>query len=659
VSYRRILYLVLALALLACLHVAERRERQERLASRVEIVIDDGDFAALARTYGYEQEAFLRRLKGAGLTGLAISEELGSALPGSGHADAYTGGALIDQAVLAPLRDPLLSRLSASNALRADEIYVLAYDAPTARRFAEQLPLKFPRAVRTLRTGLPALWAVRTQSDAFNNTGLGLPAERVALAQRLGLDLVPRLQNDQTFTDAQIAALVASAVQGARATTAIFFGLHNEVLGYPDRLEATAEALRAHKLNFGTVEVYDPRTLQPGNDELGRRMPARVVRVQAIGKSEQDRLRAEDILERFTLGARERNVRVVYFRPYAHPWNGLPVDQANVALVGRLADNLRRAGLTLGPSVGFEHMSFAPWEIALASLAVPAIVLIGLDAAFGWGGFACLGIVVAITLLLFAAGVLTHRELFVRQLLALIGAVSFPTVALLAIGWAFRGESPFGETRPLDNPYLRGLLALVVATVVTLGGALVVIGLLSTPLTMTEIARFAGVKYLLVLPPLAGLVLYTFARPLGNVRGAQVLASPVAVVQLAAGVVLAAGALLVLVRSGNQPDVAPSSFELALRSHLTALLQVRPRFKEFMVGFPALMLLPALVPADRRQWGWLFVVAIGLGLADVVDTFSHLHTALLVSVVRAVNGAVIGALIGALAIAVYRFVRVR
>ncbi|MBV9440831.1 MAG: hypothetical protein JOZ24_12645, partial [Candidatus Eremiobacteraeota bacterium] len=102
---------------------------------------------------------------------------------------------------------------------------------------------------------------------------------------------------------------------------------------------------------------------------------------------------------------------------------------------------------------------------------------------------------------------------------------------------------------------------------------------------------------------------------------------------------------------------APSSVELALRAHLTTLLQVRPRFKEFVVGFPALMLVPALLPVDRSRWGWLLALAIGVGLVDVVDTFTHLHTPLAVSALRLVNGVVLGALVGALAIALYRRVR--
>ncbi len=65
------------------------------------------------------------------------------------------------------------------------------------------------------------------------------------------------------------------------------------------------------------------------------------------------------------------------------------------------------------------------------------------------------------------------------------------------------------------NVYLRGLIALVIAIAVTLGGALVIVGLLSTLLTMTEIDRFLGVKYVLALPPLIALGLYFFTDRFG------------------------------------------------------------------------------------------------------------------------------------------------
>jgi hypothetical protein len=187
-------------------------------------------------------------------------------------------------------------------------------------------------------------------------------------------------------------------------------------------------------------------------------------------------------------------------------------------------------------------------------------------------------------------------------------------------------------------------------------GALVVVGVLSSPLTMEEIERFRGVRLILALPPLIALALYLFDRRFGSgvQRPGDVFLSPVLTYQLLAGLAIVALGALMIARSGNESDISPSQFELTLRHALTHVLSVRPRFKEFLIGFPCLMLLPALLPAHRRVIGWLLALGIGVGVGDIIDTFSHLHTPLEISILRIVNGLVIGVIIGALAIWIYR-----
>jgi hypothetical protein len=655
VTYRRLLLGLLALGLLACLFIAVRRERHEHRANRVEIVLDDADFQALAQSYGYSQRNFLRALKVAGLTSLAVQEELGSeVVSGSPSAAAYTGAALLDQARLTGLTDPVLNGLYRAGRLRADEMYLLAYDAPTAARYARQLPLKYSaHAVRLLHPGLPAVYALRTESDYFQTVGLGLPADRVALARGLHLDLVPRLQNDERFKPPQIEALLRDAVHGSKVATVVFFGLRNEVLGYPDQLPATADAMKALKLDFGTIETYDPKQDQFGNEGLARELPNNTVRVEAISKLEEDKLRPEEIVGRYLLGVRERNVRVVYLRPFAHSWDGRSIEMTNVELVRQIARGIRASGMRLGAASPFDTFTTRWWEVALASLAVPAGVLLLLGA-FGLGQMRWLIAAVVLDLVLVLAGFAVHHDMAARKLLALVGAIAFPLAGFAAIAPALRAPRPASTGEAI----LDGIRVVAIATAVTLGGVLVVVGLLSTPLTMLEIDRFSGVRLVLVLPPLLALVLYLLTPRWGAQIPPQRLATaPVTVLQLLVGVVLLGAGLLIVVRSGNQSDIAPSSLELALRAHLTTWLQVRPRFKEFVIGFPALMLVPALVPIDRARWGWLFALAIGVGLGDVIDTFSHLHTHLAISALRLINGAVIGILIGAIAIAIYRRLR--
>jgi hypothetical protein len=650
VTYRRLLLAVLAIGLLACLYVAARRERHEHRANRVEIVMDDQDFQSLARSYAYDQRAFLIALRRAGLTSLAVQEELGGQVSTSPSAAVYAGSALLDQAKLTGFRDPVFARL-AVHGIRNDEMYLVAYDKATAARYAQQLALKFSaHAVRVLRAQLPAVFAIRTQADYFGTVGLGLPADRLALAHELGLKLVPRLQNDERFKQPQIDALLGDAVRGHDAHTVIFFGLRNQVVGYPDAIDATANAMRAAKVNFGTIETYDVKQNQAGNEKLAQDLPDRTVRVQAISKTEQDKLRPEEIVQRYDLGVRERNVRVVYLRPFGHQWNGKTIEATNVELVRQIAQGVLVAGLRVGTASPFERFVTRPWEIALASLAVPAILLL-LLAEFGLGRGRWLAAFVVLDVLLVVAGFAVHHDMAVRKLLALAGAIAFPIAGFAAIATAFRTPQP-GST---GAAILDGIRVLAIALAVTLGGALVVVGLLSTPLTMLEIDRFSGVKLVLAAPPLLCLLLYLFTRRWGSQLTLRSFAeSPVTVAPLLVGVALIGAGYLLLARSGNQSDIAPSSLELVLRSHLTTLLQVRPRFKEFVVGFPALMLVAALIPAHRARWGWLPALAIGVGLADVVDTFSHLHTALAVSVLRLANGAVLGIAIGALAIVAYR-----
>ncbi|MBV8529775.1 MAG: hypothetical protein JO104_00535, partial [Candidatus Eremiobacteraeota bacterium] len=194
------------------------------------------------------------------------------------------------------------------------------------------------------------------------------------------------------------------------------------------------------------------------------------------------------------------------------------------------------------------------------------------------------------------------------------------------------------------------------ATGVALLGALVVVGVMSSPLAMEEIERFRGVRLVLALPPLIALTLYLFDKRFGSgaQRARDVFLSPVLAYQLLAGIVIVGLGVLMIVRSGNDSEVSPSAFELTLRHLLTHVLSVRPRFKEFLIGVPCMMLLPALLPAHRRGIGWLLALGIGVGVGDVIDTFSHLHTPIEISVLRIVNGVVIGAIVGIVAIAIYR-----
>jgi hypothetical protein len=410
--------------------------------------------------------------------------------------------------------------------------------------------------------------------------------------------------------------------------------------------------MNARKMTFGSIETYDASQVQKGNDELAKLVPGRTVRVQAIAKPEQDKLKFEEIVARYLLGARERNVRVIYLRPFAHEYNNLSIEKTNVELVRQIAAGLLTRGFRAGtaaPVPKFRADSVLP--VGVVALAVPSIFVLLLGM-YGWYRRNWAIAAYGLTILLYLGGYFSHHDLFTRSILALLGALLFAAAAFTALSGAFL-ETPASSS---GAQLARSLRWTALATGIALLGALVVIGLLSSPLLMEEIERFRGVKAVIGVPPLIALALYLltdrFGARIADLRSA--FNSPVRIGALILGVIIVAGGGLVLMRSGNQSDIAPSAFELSLRSGLTSVLSVRPRFKEFLVGFPLLMLLPALLPLHRRAFGWLFALGIGVSIGDMIDTFSHLHTPVIVSLLRIANGAVIGCIIGAILILLYR-----
>jgi hypothetical protein len=645
---------ILIVALLASLAVAFFRERTEAHARRVEIAMDYQDFIDLARSYNYDPAAFLTALKAAGLTSLAVTEELGSSIGDDGKSYAITGAQLANQARISPIKDPLLAGLVKTKRLDLDAVYLLVSNASTFNRYRRQLPLLFmPKSVRVLRPHSPWVIEVRTQVDYFDTLAFGIPTDQIELARRLHLLLIPRFQNDERFEEPQINDVFKNVLRyDPKVSSVIFFGLRNEVMGYPDHLEDAAAAFKLHAFNFGSIETYDDSQVQKGNDTLAKLIPGRTVRVQAIAKAELDKIKLQEVVARFVLGVRERNVRIVYLRPWDHQDGDLSIEMTNVKMVHEIATQIVASGYSLGKATPIPlYRGNNRLLVGVAALAAPAIfvLLLGFFGLYRpWIAVAAFGL----TLAVYGGGVLLHHDMVARSAIALAAALLFAVAAFLALIPAFN-EVPAATA---GAQVLRSAGWTLIAIAVALLGALAVVGIMSSPLAMEEIERFRGVRLVLAGAPLLALFLYLFDRRFGSgiERPRDLLESPVLAYQLVAGIVIVAAGVLLVMRSGNDSDISPSAFELSLRHLLTQVLSVRPRFKLFVIGVPAMMLIPALIAQHRRFVGWLLALCAGVGIGDVIDTFSHLHTPLLISATRIGIGTVAGIAIGSAVIWLYR-----
>ena len=212
-----------------------------------------------------------------------------------------------------------------------------------------------------------------------------------------------------------------------------------------------------------------------------------------------------------------------------------------------------------------------------------------------------------------------------RQCLAFLAAVLGPW-------WIFR--------RWGDRPLVLGPLAV--------GAALVVAALLSSKEFMLGLAEFRGVKAAMALPfLLAATDMYKRDELKGFLR------RPLTVGAAVGFSLLALAAIVCLLRSGNESALGASAGELRVRDGLETLLGVRPRFKEFAVGWPLLWLGSRMRARGERLWGAdgrAFLFAGFVAPVSIVNTFCHAHVPLAVSLFRVFHGFWLGGLAGFLLI---------
>ncbi|HCF71944.1 MAG TPA: hypothetical protein DER33_10260, partial [Syntrophomonas sp.] len=100
-------------------------------------------------------------------------------------------------------------------------------------------------------------------------------------------------------------------------------------------------------------------------------------------------------------------------------------------------------------------------------------------------------------------------------------------------------------------------------------------------------------------------------------------------------------------RSGNTSGIQVSGLEMRLREILENIFLARPRFKELIIGYPALF---ALVYLYRKYGKDYIALILGLGVMmgsiSMVNSFCHVFTAVMTSVNRTLGGLLVGTIIG-------------
>lgn len=631
------LFILIALGLLGGLVSAGHRWQAEARNRRVELVVDYGDAQALANTTRRQVDDVLQQLRAAGITTVAITED--------------TLGTLNANGVVTYRRD-------------GDE---------TVLTFAPGFPGERPRVIQMLAHKAPGLVVTPEGADGlrigspwpqFSTIPIGLDGDAVDAVKQNGLLVAPRLVNFTGVTAENIAWEMAQTKRqcsGAQGVGPVIFA-GSSVLGNRGLIRATADALDADGLTYGSVELG--KTF--GDEDLSRMASARTVRVHSIGTDEMGNMDEPTAVERFVRAAKERNIRVCYIRLFTF---GLTKDadaiHANTEFAGQIVQGMREANLIVAGPAHPYAADPAPGLIlrALMALGVLGGTLLLLRVFFGISGNALVIALVLGGLLAFALALPGHTPKG-REALALLAACVFPTLGLCAV--ALPRPVRDGPGRAGGAVLGRALGAYARMTALTVIGIVLVVGLLSGRLFLIKVDAFLGVKLVLVTPVLLVAAYYGlglaalgpqagWAERRGAVLGClrALAARPLLVGQVVIGLTALVALALFVARSGNDPGVGVSATELKTRSLLDHYLLVRPRTKEFLLGHPALLLGLAAAASGRPsvwtgRWTLPLLVIGAIGQSSLMDTFCHLHTPLLISGLRGLIGWALGAVFGAL-----------
>lgn len=203
----------------------------------------------------------------------------------------------------------------------------------------------------------------------------------------------------------------------------------------------------------------------------------------------------------------------------------------------------------------------------------------------------------------------------------------------------------------MDNPPLGKTITAAAFTLAkTLGiallGSVFVGAILSDSRFLLELDMFRGVKLSQILPLLYSvLIIY-----LSLYKGKKIVFPKLKKVYLVPILLLIFIALLVLLARSGDGVLSASVLEQRFRNWLETVLYARPRTKEMLIAFPALIVAVYLACRKKGAYLWAFLFVSGIGLVSVVNTFCHIRAPFAQSLIRTGLGAVIGLAVGILVI---------
>lgn len=383
-------------------------------------------------------------------------------------------------------------------------------------------------------------------------------------------------------------------------------------------------------------------TAVPGLDPLIRSMDYAAGRAYITPPEDLSALGEEDLLFRWLRGVVDRSIRFIYVQPFQ---SGSSTDLQNLEAPLKASTELSRLLDQKGYKVN------QPFLIPSPTLSGPfhvLLILLNLLLAFSlgfcylftpgkrfWLWTAFSGIVSAVLFLLLPDSIALILE-------ATAASVLYPSLAVIVLLVYLKNTTH----KKICTQLLHSMVLLALCTA---SGVLPILAAMSDVRFTLHLVNFSGslLTYTLPLVTFIAVYLLLFSKP-GTLSLIlrRIRAKKGNLPHLFLGLAGITVFYIYLSRSGNHSLIPASALELNIRKTLERFMTVRPRFKEFLVGYPCFFVFILLCKRTAKP---LVPAILGLGttigIISVFNSFCHGFTSVRVSVHRSLNGFILGLMV--------------
>ncbi|WP_025114746.1 DUF5693 family protein [Lysinibacillus fusiformis] len=599
------------------------RWNAEQSNDSYEIVIPFDEIQTVDKNSDLTMDEILSSLKEAGLTTVSLEPLTLKEMEKQNLITVYKENDLAAQLLFTPYKDAVDSSKS-------------GYYIRVPENADYQKLIKNSVEPEEVQIGEEAFYFLPTSNHNFDlKTPIGYDQPAMDMISKHGLGYVFKVEN----ADNEVAndKLVNQLLAFKNGSSGRLLGQGDEAIGFgQEDGHQLVEKLSNAGYYFYTIESNPLK----GESKIAQMTDYNMIRLHSININRQTKLKLNESIDRTTRAVKERNIRSIFY---------------HIKTTGNAKENVEQTIDYLNGVHEAMPDHFQPGEPKLFDkVAVPAWVTAAVLLAGILFTFIVSELVKWMPLRIAAAGFMTVlaiayfilKSTLFLQAFALIIAVLAPTYAVI--------KSAQGSTK-----MSKILVQYLKAVAISLIGIVIVIGLLNGNAFMTGFATFKGVK-LVYLIPIMGALLFTLIEinRLADQNIKKSLSNTVTLLNkelkywhVLLLIVVAGIGLFYISRTGNSGSV--SDLELAFRQWLENTLYVRPRTKEFLIGFP-FFILALYVMGINRKWGSILLIPGVIGFLSIVNTFTHLHIPVAVSVLRTLYSVSLGFVIGLVFILIFK-----